>query len=273
MKNCFVFNIEIKNKNLMNNHYDIMTYLLIYSIRYFYKDVDIICTYFGNIKDLKTSKIYNLLINNNIKIYNDNLPFNNIIEDNYYLRNYSLFYLTTKTNILNIYDNLIYLDIDVVLLSKIQHQYFKEDSIIIEEVPKYIKLFFDNKHLPKNIINKKLYYNWFQIINKSNAYIYNIDFNNNCIEKQSDIIISNNINNSNLNIIYNNEAYYPKKELNNNTCLLHYDSFMMEGTLIYLKEYNERLFNKYNSILKIFNIELQNEKKYWVDFKRKYNVK
>jgi hypothetical protein len=181
---------------------------------------------------------------------------------NYFLRNYCQYYFSNILNLLEEFSQLIYLDIDVILLDDITKLKINENEILVEEVPPLIKKL-EEPYIGS--IEHPLYYNWYSIVTRTNKHIFNIDYENNKYLKESDILISKNINESNLGIIHQTDgAYYPKHQLMGNTILFHYDGFIDSGTFYKLEETNLKLYKRlYLYITKILKIKIDNSINYW----------
>jgi len=260
-KFCFIYNIEQTWSDQINEYYDIMSILIGQSIRNIYQDIDIYASFIRNdsSKIILKQHIVNELNELNIIINyfeETNLDDN---KDNYYLRHRCIqnyIYLLEK------YENIVYVDIDAYLFSKIPDIYFQKDAIIIEEVPYIIKKNRECLFIGDYDINEPLYYNWFQIINNSNKFVYNIKLDT--YNKQADVQITKNILNSNLKYIINDQPYYPKKEINNKSFIIHYDSFGEEGSLIFLKDIYPKMFFKLKIMLEFkYKVNLLNNKSFW----------
>jgi len=262
----FFFHIEQSSNDGVNRNYLEMNILLAQSIRWIYPDVKIVGF---NLKKIKLKQyMIDKLHNLKVDIIEEPL-FDDKEEDQYFLRNYVKYYASHVY--FNIYEkdlNLIYLDIDAILLKEIDDKYFQQKSIIVEEVPLFIKINEVQHLMPNFEIKDNLYYNWFQIINKSNYHIYKTLPEMDYSGKFTDCEMSSIIDNSNLMIIQNDEPYYPKKEIIQSSCLLHYDSFTSEGSLIFLKESNYLMYIKIISFLKLLDVDVSTNIEYWDNYEK-----
>ena len=257
-KFCFIYNIEQTWNDNVNSHYDIMSILVAQSIREIYPEVDVYASFMSNINTKLDDKIKYELEKLQVHI---SYTVDNIDEtkDNYYLRHKCI---QNFLHLLNIYDNLVYVDIDTYLLKEIPQNYFQNNSIYIEDVPYNIKKYLEQNYINNYDINLPLFYNWFQIINNTNKFIYDIELDD--ISKHSDVQITKNILNSELFLIDNDQPYYPKKTIKDNSFIIHYDTFGEEGSLIFIKDIYPKLFFKIKTLLKYkYNVILKNDPKFW----------
>jgi len=242
--------------------YDALSVLLTKSIQENSPGVDIYC---GIFTQRKPSRI--------VRTFLDDARVN-IIEDakwivekdsiNYFLRNYCCYYFTHEYNLLEKYDRVIYLDIDVLVLRNLQTINIPDNSVIVERVPDNI-LRFEESYI--GTVSHPLYYNWISVVNETNKHIYDIDYDNNTYLKESDILVSKNINNSNLRIIDQEVgAYYPKSKLQPSTVAFHYDGFIDSGSFWRLEGFFPQMYKKYSAFAAhILNIKQENNKRFWDD--------
>lgn len=259
MKQAVIFSLENSNNE---PNYEKLSLLLSKSLKDTNADVDVYC---GIFTDRQPSKsVLDLLTENGTTIINDirfRVEENSI---NYFLRNYCCYYFSHVVNLLEKYDRLIYLDIDVLVLSSLDEIDIPDNAVIVEQVPENI-LKFEKSYI--GTVDYPLYYNWYSIINKTNKHIYDIDYINNTYLKESDKLVSQNINNSKLDIIHQTVgAYYPKHALNSNTVLFHYDGFIDSGNFYKLEDYDQPLYRKYFAYAAhVLNIKQENDKSFWND--------
>ena len=260
-ENCIILALD---NNPEEPDYHKMIFLLIHSVRMFDQDIDIHIL-IGS--DRVPTHTINLLKNlKKIFIYHN--EFQSIQRIRYFLRNYCIKYFSYDQNLLKKYNQLIYIDIDVILIDKPSWPILNPNEIIVEKVPdEIIKI--ENNILRKNINNSKpVYYNWFTIVTDSNRFIWNIDYVSVTVLKDSDIEISRRINKSSLKIIDQTiGAYYPKHKLHKGTFLFHYDGFIDSGYFYKLKDFSPKLYSKLNKILKIYNIKDNSVENYWENIK------
>lgn len=261
MNQCVILTID---NNQDEPNYAKMILLLVNSIRMFNKDIPIYIGIFTNriidkdIIDQLQSKKYNCTI-----IF-DQYFCTEANSINYFLRNFCKFYFSNIYNLLDIYSQLIYLDIDVILLDDVSKLKIGDYDILVEEVPESIKKL-EEPYIGR--IDHPLYYNWYDIITSQNKFIFDIDYKSNTYLKDTDIIVSKNINSSDLNIIHQTDgAYYPKHKLMDKTILFHYDGFIDSGTFYKLEEFNLNLYKRlYLYITQILKIKIDNSINYWED--------
>ncbi len=262
---CFIFHIEQYNEDDLNDHYDIMNILLVNTIREFY-DEPIFAF------NLKRVKIQDHLISEfkrlNVTVIEDPIFVDDGTEQ-YFLRNYVMSYAIEK-DYLKTYSQLIYLDIDVVVLGIIPEKYFS--GIIFEPIPKYV-FKQESPFLPKDF-EQKLYYNWFQVINENNKDLFRATNIISRVDKHSDNDVSCDINNTskfqNIRRVRNDEAFYPMKAPLKDSSLFHYDSFKSEGSLIFLKDANPVMYKFISDLLDKYNVTFSKDTTFWNYFISEY---
>lgn len=241
-----VFSVD---NNTDEPNYEKMAVLLAKSIKDTNPKAEMYCGVFGEHISTDTDQQLRRL---GVHVVYDTIKTNS--ELNYFLRNYTMHFFSQR------FDEFIYLDIDVLVLGDLSP--ILEHEIIVEQVPDYIV----EKEKPYiGSINHALYYNWVQVVNQQNKYLYDIDYSQNMYLKESDILISKRIINSDLKIHHQDfGAYYPKHELNTKSILFHYDSFIDSGTFYKLEEFNPTIYKKYKLYAElILGIEINNNKEYW----------
>jgi lipopolysaccharide biosynthesis glycosyltransferase len=260
MTQAVIFALE-DSKNEPN--YEKLALIMIKSLLDTNPDIDIYCGIFTN--RTPSNKTIQALKDSGVHVIED-IQFE-VAEDsiNYFLRNYCCYYFTHLNNLLERYDRIIYLDIDVIVLDSLDKIQIPNNSILVEQVPDNI-LEFEKPYIGS--IDHSLYYNWISVLNNTNKHVYDIDYYNNTHLKQSDILVSQNINNSDLKIIDQTiGAYYPKHELSNNTVVFHYDGFIDSGSFYKLEEHNKLVYKKYFTYaVHILNIVQENDKSFWHGF-------
>ena len=118
MKNEFVFGLNVIN---MENGYLSLPALLVFSIRRFHKETDIKCFISNDIKDeFMSSSLKDIFIKYNVivEFIDINIDLNMDLKGKFFygFRQY-IKYLSLKD--LNKYDNIIYIDVDAILLKNI----------------------------------------------------------------------------------------------------------------------------------------------------------
>ncbi|MDA9953495.1 hypothetical protein N9D61_04040 [Planktomarina sp.] len=259
MKTAVIFSLERSNNE---PQYEALSVLLTKSIRETSPETDIYCGIFTNrqpsqsiIKQLQSYDV-NILKDCRFDVEPDSV--------NYFLRNYCCYYFSHLHNLLEKYDRLIYLDIDVLVLRNISTVNIPDNSVLVEQVPDNI-LEFEKDYI--GTVDHPLYYNWISVINNTNKQVYDIDYKSNTHLKQSDILVSKNINASNLRIIDQDiGAYYPKSKLKPYTVAFHYDGFIDSGSFWRLESIFPQMHKKYSVYAQhVLNITQENNKRFWDD--------
>jgi len=254
----FIISIDV---NPAEENYQELAVLLAYSLKMSQiSNYRLICGLFTNRKP--SDHIIKLLKRYNVEIVTDlKFTFHNR-EVPYYLRHYTSYYFS------KIYNNFMYLDLDVLVLKPLDDIY-KKDIMYLEKIPDDIILK-EVKYVPGiDKLKYPIYYNWYQMINQYNRFLYDMDYNLFLKHKECDLEISRRIDKYK-NIIntvpQTKGAYYPKHKLDN-SYLFHYDGFINSGTLYKLEEYDPLYYKKIKLFLKhILKIELKNDKLYWRDY-------
>jgi len=259
MNTAIVFSLERSNNE---PQYEALSVLLAKSIRESSTDVDIYCGIFTNrhpsqsvINKLETYDV-NVITDCRFDVEPDSI--------NYFLRNYCCYYFSHLHNLLEKYDRIIYLDIDVLVLRNISTLQLSDNSVLVEQVPDNI-LEFEKDYI--GTVDHPLYYNWISVINNTNKHIWNINYNENTYLKQSDILVSQNINSSDLKIVHQEiGAYYPKSKLVPSTIAFHYDGFIDSGSFWRLESFFPQMYKKYLAYAQhVLNITQDNHKGFWDD--------
>lgn len=256
MKQAVIFALEKSN---YEPGYEKMAILLVKSIIDTNPDIDVYCGLFTN----RAPSLVTLgrLEAMGVKIITD-VRFKSKQDDvNYFLRNYCCYHFSHEMNLLEQYDRLTYLDIDVIVLGKLDFS-FPSNGLLVERVPDHIVLR-EKEYIGD--ISSPLYYNWVSIVTNDNKHIFDIDYSNCMYMKQSDIAVSKKISESNLTLVDQNVgAYYPKHTLSGSSVLFHYDGFIDSGSFYRLEEYNPSLYKKYAMYVEHgLGINLNNDRGYW----------
>jgi hypothetical protein len=260
MKQAVIFALE-DSKNEPN--YEALSVLLTKSIHDNHGEVDIYCGVFTNRKP--SSKIESMLTGSGVNIIYDQQFTVKDDSINYFLRNYCCYYFSHKHNLLEEYDRLIYLDIDVLVLRNLNNILLEDNAVLVEQVPTNI-LKFEESYI--GTVNHPLYYNWISVVNNTNKHLWDIDYRANTYLKESDILVSQNINNSNLKIVHQDiGAYYPKHKLMPHTVAFHYDGFIDSGNFWRFEDFFPQMHKKYFAFAQhILNIKQENDKSFWNGF-------
>lgn len=259
MNRAVVFALDASNNE---PQYEALSVLLVKSILENSPDIDIYCGVFT--QRTPSDKIKALLKDSSVKIIEDPRFLVKPNSINYFLRNYCCYYFSHVNNLLDAYDDFLYIDIDVLVLRNLKSISIPANSVLVERVPENI-LEFEKDYI--GTIDHALYYNWISVINNTNKHIWNIDYNKNQYLKQSDILVSQNINNSDLRIIDQDiGAYYPKRKLVPSTVAFHYDGFIDSGSFWKLEGFFPQMHKKYLAYAKyVLNITQENNKRFWDD--------
>ena len=245
-KRAVVFSLENKhNKTVHANgssSYEKMAIALAASIREHMPDVDVYCGCFTNNRISNYAKTH--LSRYNIHIVED-LIFDEVQSPltALFLRSFTKHYFATK--LLEKYDYLIYTDIDVLFLKPIEFNFDPTGNVVVvDSMAEWVKNF---QRQYTDIPDGNVYYNWFDVINKNNAYIYDIDYIGSALDNHNaDLIITRRIDESGLTIIDQNfGGYHCFKELTKDSMVYHYDNLGSESSFIRLKETHPAAFNKY----------------------------
>lgn len=259
MKQAVIFALEASN---YEPNYEKMAVLLARSLRDTNSEIDIYCGLFTNRKPCEGT-LHRLELMG-VKIVDDTQFKTDANSVNYFLRNYCCYYFSNKMDLLVEYDRLIYLDIDVIVLDKLDFD-IPNNSILVEHVPDKI-VQKEKEYIGE--VNYPLYYNWVSVITTQNKNVFDIDYSSCTYMKESDKQVSQNITDSNLTIVDQTiGAYYPKHQLTKTSKLFHYDGFIDSGSFYKLEEHNPALFKKYwLYATKAIGLELNNDKGYWDGF-------
>ena len=203
-----------------------------------------------NIHDLDFKLIKYLKKNNNIVYYKN--EYKNAIDlENNYLRNYCCYYFSHIYDLTLKYKYVIYVDIDVVFLNKINFA-LPDNSLFVEEMPKEIKTF------DLTYTSEHVFLNWIDVITSQNKFVHQFnDTYYNYAERE----YSKEVLKSGLTLLSQNfGAIYPVKPLTKDSVCFHYDDVNRFSYFSKLKELYPDQYIKYKNILsKHFNVlECQN---------------
>jgi hypothetical protein len=246
-----------------------MSIALACSIRDYLPDIDIYC---GTFTNPVTS--YTRLWFHRLKVkYIEDLIFKDLPPDNpkMFLRTFTKDYFAKK--LLDQYDYLIYLDVDVLMLG-IPNFDFDPTSpmVLVDTMPTWI-VNFHRRYLDD--LEESLYYNWIEIINQHNKKIFDLDYKDPYVLDihNADVIISNRINSSNLTLIEQNIGGYHCAKISKPTHVFyHYDSLGDAGSLHNIESTHPFQYQKY---LKLFeetlNIRVTSTVGYWEKVAKEYS--
>lgn len=256
---AIIFSVEA---NIEEYKYEYMAALLANSIKSVMPEIKMYCGIFTNrLPDINLIETLERLGVTVIKDIQFNVEPDSV---NYFLRNYTKYYFSNIYNLLDEYEKIIYLDIDVLLLRPLQIN--KLDGYqYAEKVPSCIKKF-EEKYT--GLVHHNLIYNWFDVIGNENKHIYELDYEAIGICKQSDIEISKRIFKSKLELIeMTDSAYYPKRALTLETQLFHYDGFIDSGYFEKLRDTHMAEYRKYKLMAtEVFGMKITNEENYWENY-------
>lgn len=253
MNQAIIFALD---NNWHEPKYDMMAVLLVKSIRQHNPDIDIYCGVFTN--RVPSDRAMNIIKEMGVKVVTDQTFTVGEYSCNYFLRSYCCHYFS---DLLDEYDQLIYLDVDVLVLKPLNIT-IPDNSVMVELVPKDIAdieaPYIDDAKFP-------MYYNWVTIVNKNNKYLWDMDYDVYRELKHSDVEVSKRINISWLSIVHQDiGAYYPKHELKDDTILFHYDGFIDSGSFWRLAEYDEMMYRQYLIYAeRVLGLKNENDKEYW----------
>lgn len=275
MKTAIVFSAENKQENLIGRSVDSsspfekMAIGLAHSIREHDTDTDVYC---GNFTNNKLSPLARIWFSRLKVNYIEDTVFNDIGKDHsfMFLRTFTKKYFTNM--LLNKYDYLIYLDIDVLMLAPITFDFDPTAPIaLVDTMPQWTINY--HKQFLKDLTGP-LYYNWIDIINQHNKFVFDLDFTDPYIltAHNADVQMSSRINNSQLAKIEQNiGGYHCLKPIRPNSMLYHYDSLGPAGSLQNLKLYYPTVYTKYLDLFtNTLNTTVNNQENYWENIAKEY---
>jgi len=252
--------------------YEKMAIALIYSIREHMPDVDIYCGNFTNNKI--SSSVRGHFEKKNVHICDD-LLFDKVdpLSYNGYLRNFTKNYFAKK--LLDQYDYLVYTDVDVLFLKPLKFEFNPTDPIIIvDNIPRWARE--EMVRFTKIPLDGNLYLNWFDIINKHNQHVFDINYTDPAVlyDHGSDIIITERIDNSGLTIIDQQfGGYHCFKPVTTESLVYHYDSLYDEGSLYMLENTHSSTYKKYVFFFeKVLGVTIENEVGKWEKIKAQFTI-
>lgn len=186
-----------------------------------------------------------------------------------FLRSFTKHYFANR--LLDKYDYIVYSDVDVLCLKPIEFDFDPTGKVIVvDKMPEWVKQY---QRQYTDIPQGNLYYNWFDVINKHNAHVYDIDyFGDMLVEHRADVEISKRIDNSGLEIIDQTfGGYHCFKPVNADSIAYHYDDPGPEGSLINLKAMHPEMYNKYKFFFeKILNVRVSEATGFWENVKKQF---
>jgi hypothetical protein len=241
------------------------------SIRQHMPEVDVYCGSFTH--HLLSESFKDYLNKYNINICED-LIFPNLTPATYnlFLRSFTKDYFAKK--LLNQYQYLVYIDIDVLVLRPFEFSFDPTDPVVIvTTVPEYVKR--HQKRFTDLPIDTTLFYLWMDIINSHNAGLFDFDYNDPAIlyDHNLDVILSSKILSSGLKILEQDFGGYHCEYLpNENSLAYHYDGLTSEGSLYILKDTHPGLYKKYVFFFeKVLGAVIENKSGKWETIKAEFN--
>jgi hypothetical protein len=275
MKAAIVFSSENKVENLVGHSVDVsspfekMAIGLAYSIRQHDANIDVYC---GNFTNNKLSSVARLWFAKLKVKYVEDTVFNNIGNDDsfMFLRTFTKDYFAKL--LLDQYDYLIYLDVDALVLQPLNFNFDPTSAmVLVDTMPQWTVNY--HRQYMKDLTGS-LYYNWIEIINQHNKHLFDLNWNDpyTLAEHNADVMVSNSINLSNLNIVEQHiGGYHCLKYVNKDSLLYHYDSFGPAGSLHNLIETHPEQYKKYMDFLVgTLNTTINNQPGYWENIAKEY---
>jgi hypothetical protein len=275
MKYAIVFSAENKVENLVgtsvdnSSPFEKMAIGLAYSIRQHMPDIDVYC---GNFTNNKLSSLARLWFAKLKVKYVEDTVFNNIGPDQsfMFLRTFTKDYFAKQ--LLDSYDYIVYLDIDVLMLQPLTFDFDPSSKLVLVDTMPQWTVNYHSRFLKD--LNGPLYYNWIEIINHNNKFVFDLDFTDPYVltAHNTDVLVSNAINSSDLQIIEQYiGGYHCLKPINRDSLLYHYDSLGPAGSLQNLKYYHAADYKKYLELFEnTLNTEVNNQEGYWENIAKEY---
>jgi hypothetical protein len=232
-------------------------------------DIDVYCGCFTNNSISEYTKKYL----KKLKVNVEEVPIFDGQENNkcFYLRLYTKHFFANK--LLEQYDYLVYVDVDTLFLKPLTFDFDPLDKVVlIETIPHWVK-----KHESRNdyVPEGNLYYNWIQVINRENKFLYDIDFSN--VDflkvKLADNYISKRIDESGLKLIEQNVgANHCLKPLTDKSQIIHYDELDFDGCLIDVEDVYPNTYKKYKLFIEqVLKLKIENVKDYYKNIRDLYS--
>lgn len=273
LSKAIIFSVENKHNKTIHadgsSTYEKMAIALSASIRDQMPDVDIYCGCFTNNKLSDFAKRYFEKYKVNVV---EDLIFDNVTTPltAMFLRSFTKHYFATK--LLEKYDYLIYTDVDVLFLKPLDFKFDPTSNIVVvDAMPEWVK----NYQRQYTVIPEgNVYYNWIDVINRHNAYIYDIDyFGDALIDHSTDIIITRRIDNSSLTVIDQDfGGYHCFKLVTPESLVYHYDDLGTEGSLINLQTTHPAIYTKYKFLFEnVLKIKVSTKTGFWENVKDQFS--
>lgn len=275
MKYAIVFSTENKAENLIghsvdqSSHFEKMAIGLAYSIRQHDRDVDVYC---GNFTNNTLSSLARLWFAKLKVKYVQDTVFDNIGKDDsfMFLRTFTKDYFAKL--LLDQYDYIIYLDVDVVLLKPLTFDFDPSSSLALVDTMPQWTVNYHSRFLKD--LTGPLYYNWIEIVNQHNKFAFDLNWSDPYVltAHNADVLVSNSLSSSNLRIIEQYiGGYHCLKPVNKDSILYHYDSLGVAGSLHNIKETHPEQYEKYVSFfVDTLNTTITNQPNYWENIAKEY---
>ena len=272
MKSAIVFSVENKRDGISpdeSSTFEKMSIALAHSIRQHMPDIDIYCGSFTNNSVSPLARGYFEKFNVNVV---QDCIFNDVGNDDSYmfLRSFTKYYFGNL--LLARYDYLVYVDIDVLALAPFEFSFDASGPIaVIDTMPPWVTDFLKEY---MHDLSVPLLYNWFDIVNKHNLHIFDMDYTDkNILHKHTaDIIVSERLHASDLTLIEQTMGgYHCVKPLTKDSLAYHYDSLGYAGTLYHLETTHPKVYTQYKTFFeRILNVPVINQVGYWENVRDEY---
>lgn len=249
-KLAFIFTVDC-NQQADEKRFDFMSLLLLDSIKRFNPDSDVFCGVFTNrIPKCKGELLER--INDNFTYIEDVRFYCNKKTNAGFLRSYCCHYFTHVLDLTEEYENVVYLDVDVILTKPFDTtiHILGDGEVLIQEFDEVIKFYeADGMRFLPDSGKITWYHNWIQVLNKTNKFIYSDRSDEFGIDKKyffSDLFNSKMIfdyyNNGEIIIIPQNIGTIPLySKYNESHFCIHYDNFERRGVFTYTKNILSRI--------------------------------
>lgn len=272
-KQAIIFSVENKHNRAVHSDgsstYEKMAIALVASIREHMPNVDIYCGCFTNNGISEYARKYFEKFNVNVI---EDVVFNNVDTPltAMFLRSFTKDYFAKR--LLKQYSYLIYTDVDVLILKPLEFPFNPVDPLVVVDImPEWVKNF---QRQYTNIPDGNVYYNWIDIINNHNAYIYDIDYQGeNLHEHSADILITRRIDESNMRIIDQDfGGYHCFKPVTADSLVYHYDDLGEQGSFSNLRTTHSSTYIKYKTFFEhILRVPVSTKEGYWEEIMKNFS--
>jgi len=259
--------IVFHTENKHNSAYEKLAVILATSIREHMPNVDAYCGCFT--ENTLSSPIRESLLKLDIKLNEHPIFKGDQGDTSFYLRLYTKYFYSKL--ILDSYDYLVYIDVDTLFLKPLKFDFDPTGPIaLVEKIPEWVK---KDEAQRTTVPSGNLYYNWIEVINQHNKFLFDIDFTDLSIlkDKLADGFLSKKIDESGLQLIDQKVgAYHCLKPLTKDTQVIHYDELDYDGSFINLEEMYPVVYKKYKLLIEnVLGLEITNQKNYWENIRAK----